>query len=152
PWWRLTATGLAGYVISKGGYANIPIDNRSEVVSVSANQSFTLSKKKGWSCTVIVTNTFPFTIVNTRVADRLETEVRLRKSAGPVSFTLSGTDFFRKNRDKYRVQANDLLIVQDFYYDLRSVALAISYNFGKATVKSKRDRDAEFEQVKGRIN
>lgn len=152
PWWRLTATALAGYVISKGGYAGIPIDNQSTVISMSANQSFTLSKKKGWSCTVIATNTLPYTIVNTRVADRFETELRIRKTAGAFNITLSGTDFFRSNRDKYRVRANELRINQDFYYDLRSVALSVSYNFGKSTVKSKRDRDAEFENVKGRIN
>lgn len=151
-WWRLTATALAGYVISKGGYAGIPIDNETTVFSLSANQSFTLSKKKGWSCTVIATNTLPYTIVNTRVADRFETELRIRKTAGAFNITLSGTDFFQSNRDRYRVRANDLRINQDFYYDLRSVALSVSYNFGKSTVKSKRDRDAEFENVKGRIN
>lgn len=152
PWWQLTATGLAGYVISKGSYAGILIDNKSAVISLSVNQTFTISRKAGLSCTVIVDNTFPFTIVNTRVNNRLDTEVRLRKSAGAFNITLSGTDFFRSNRDYYHVQAGDLRIVQDFYYDLRSVALAVSYNFGKSTVKSKRDRDAEFQNVKGRIN
>jgi hypothetical protein len=151
-WWRLSATALAGYIISKGGYAGIPIDNQSALFSLSANQTFTLSKKAGLSCTVITTNTLPFTIVNTRVGNRLETEIRLRKSAGPFNITLSAADLFRSNRDAYRVRANDLRIVQDFYSDLQSVALALSYNFGKSTVKSKRDRDAEFESVKGRIN
>ncbi len=151
-WWQITATALAGYVISKGGYAGVSIDNKSALFSLSANQSFTLSRKAGLSCTVIATNTFPFTIVNTRVGNRLETEVRLRKRAGPLNITLSAADLFRSNRDAYKVSANDLRIVQNFYYDLRSVALALSYNFGKSTVKSKRDRDAEFENVKGRIN
>lgn len=151
-WWRITATALGGYVISKGGYAGIPIDNKSGVVSLSANQSFTLSKKAGLSCTVIVDNTFPFTIVNSRVGNRLDTEIRLRKSAGAFNITLSGTDFFKGNRDYYHVTANELRIVQNFYYDVRSVALAVSYNFGKSTVRSKRDRDAEFQKVKGRIN
>ncbi len=152
PWWRLSATGLAGYVISKGGYSGVIIDNKSSLFSVSANQTFTISRKKGLSCTVIATNTFPFTIVNTRVGNRLETEVRVRKTAGPFNITLSGSDLFRSNRDAYKVNANDLRIVQNFYYDLRSVALAVSYSFGKSTVKSKRSRDAEFESVKGRIN
>lgn len=151
-WWRLSATALAGYIVSKGGYAGIPIDNKSSLFSISANQTFTISKKKGISCTVIATNTFPFTIVNTRVGDRFETEIRVRKSAGPFNITLSAADLFRSNKDAYNVRANDLRIVQYYYYDLRSVALAVSYNFGKKTVKSKRDRDAEFEQVKGRIN
>jgi hypothetical protein len=152
PWWRLSATGLVGYIISKGGYAGIPIDNQSSVISISTNQTFTLSKKKGLTCTVIANNTFPFTIVNTRVADRLETEIRIRKSAGPFNITLSGADFFKSNRDRYQVSANDLRLNQNFYNDTRSVALAMSYNFGKSTVKSKRDRNAEFENVKGRIN
>jgi hypothetical protein len=152
PWWRLSATGLAGYIVSKGGYAGIPIDNQSALFSISANQTFTISKKKGVSCTVIATNTFPFTIVNTRVGDRFETEIRVRKTAGPFNITLSAADLFKSNKDAYNVSANDLRIIQYYYYDLRSVALAVSYNFGKNTVKSKRDRDAEFEQVKSRIN
>ncbi len=152
PWWRLSATVVAGYIISSGGYAGIVIDNRSTLLSLSANQTFTLSKKAGLSCTIITTNTFPFTIVNTRVGNRLDTDIRIRKSAGAFNITLSASDWFRSNRDAYRVSANELRIIQDFYYDLRSVALAVSYNFGKKTVKAKRDRDAEFENVKGRIN
>lgn len=152
PWWRLSATVVAGYIISKGGYAGIPIDNKSGYLSFSANQTFTVSKKAGLSCTVITTNTLPVTLVNTRIGNRLETEIRLRKTAGAFNITLSASDWFKSNRDLYRVRANDLLLEQNFYYDLRSVALAVSYNFGKSTVKARRDRDAEFENVKGRIN
>ncbi|WP_207513695.1 outer membrane beta-barrel protein [Longitalea luteola] len=151
-WWQLSATLLTGYILSKGEYAsNISIDNRSFLVSLSTNQTFTLSKKHRLSCNVIANNTFPFTIVNTRVGNRLDTELRIRKSAGAFSFTLSATDLFKSNKDIYRVEAGELLLKQNYYNDTRSLAFIVNYNFGKSTVKKKRDRDTEFENIKNRI-
>jgi hypothetical protein len=151
PWWQLQATVLTGYVLSKGNYSDIPINNRSFLLSLSANQTFTLSKKRRLTCNVIANNTLPFTVVNTRVGDRLDTEIRIRKTTGAFNFTLSATDLFKTNKDRYIVHADDLKIVQNYYNDTRSVAFILSYNFGKSTVRKKRDRDAEFENVKGRI-
>lgn len=152
PWWRLSGTGLTGYVLSKGNYAdNIEIDNKTVLFSLSTNQTFTISKKKGLSCTVIANNTFPVTIVNTEIGNRLETELRLRKAMGSWNVTLSGQDFFKSNKDRYKVHVNELRIVDKNYYDTQSVALSLSYNFGKMTVKDKRDRDTGSEDVKGRI-
>lgn len=151
PRWRVSGTVLAGYVISKGSYADhILIDNKTFLLSLSANQTFNLSKKNGLSCTLITNNTFPATIVNTQIGNRLETEIRLRKSSGPWNVTLSAQDFFKSNKDRYKVQLNDLRIFDKNYYDTRSVALSVSFNFGKSTVKDKRDRDAGFEEVKQR--
>ena len=46
PWWRFSGTVLTGYVISKGEYGNdIAIDNRTGLLSLSTNQTFTFSKK-----------------------------------------------------------------------------------------------------------
>lgn len=152
PWWRFSGTGLTGYVLSKGAYAdNILIDNKTFLLSLSTNQSFNISRKKGLSCTVIANNTFPATIVNTEIGNRLETELRLRKSMGAWNVTLSGQDFFKSNKDRYKVQLNDLRIVDENYYDTQSVAVSLSYNFGKMTVKDKRDRDTGSEEVKRRI-
>jgi hypothetical protein len=151
-WWQLSATVLTGYVESKGRYAsNISIDNQSFLLSLSTNQTFTLSKKQRLSCNLIANNTFPFTVVNNRVGNRLDTELRIKKSAGAFSFTLSATDLFKSNQDIYRVEAGDLLLQQHYYNDTRSVAFIVNYNFGKTTVKGKRDRDAEFENIKNRI-
>ncbi|WP_166437094.1 outer membrane beta-barrel protein [Niastella caeni] len=151
-WWQLSATVLTGYIVSKGKYSsNISIDNRSFLLSFSTNQTFTISKKQRLTGNLIANNTFPFTIVNTRVGNRLDTELRIRKSAGAFSFTLSATDLFRSNKDVYRVQAGDLLLKQHYYNDTRSLAFILSYNFGKSTVKKKRDRDTEFENIKSRI-
>jgi hypothetical protein len=151
PWWQLSATALTGYILSKGNYAAIPIDNKSFLLSLSANQTFSISKKRHITCNVIANNTFPFTIVNTRVGNRLDTEIRIRKSAGPFNFTLSATDLFKSNKDIYLVHADDLTIKQNYYNDTRSVAFILSYNFGKSTIKKQRDRDTEFQNVKSRI-
>lgn len=151
PWWKLTATTLTGYVVSKGSYAgDVTIDNRSFLFSISTNQTFTISKKRGLSCTVIANNTLPVTIVNTEIGNRLETEVRLRKSIGSWNITLSGQDFFKSNQDRYKVKLNELIIRDRNYYDTRSVALSVSFSFGKSTVKDKRDRDPGYEDVKQR--
>ncbi|WP_316839109.1 TonB-dependent receptor [Pedobacter gandavensis] len=152
PWWRLSGTALTGYVLSKGLYADqILIDNKTFLLSLSTNQTFNISKKSGLSCTVIANNTFPVTIVNTEIGNRLETELRLRKSIGAWNVTLSGQDFFKSNKDRYKVLVNELRIVDENYYDTQSVALSLSFNFGKMTVKDKRDRDAGSEEVKRRI-
>jgi len=151
PWWQLSATVLTGYVLSKGSYAAIPVENSSWMLNLGTNQTFTISKKARLSCTVIANNSFPFTVVNTRVGTRFDTEIRIRKSAGAFNFTLSATDLFKTNRDRYVVNADELKIVQNYYNDTRSLAFNLSYNFGKSTVKKKRDRDTEFENVKGRI-
>jgi hypothetical protein len=151
-WWHLSASLLTGYIVSKGGYSsNISIDNQSFLLSLSTNQTFTLSKKQRLSCNLIANNTLPFTTVNTRVGNRLDTELRIKKSAGAFSFTLSATDLFKSNKDIYRVEAGDLLLKQNYYNDTRSVAFVLNYNFGKSTVKEKRDRDTEFENIKSRI-
>lgn len=151
-WWQLSANMLTGYLVSKGGAgSNISINNRSLFLTLSTNQTFTLSKKQKLSCNLIASNALPFTIVNTRVSDRLDTEVRIRKIAGPFSFTLSATDLFKSNIDRYRVESGDLLLKQYYYNDTRSVAFIVNYNFGKSTVKEKRDRDTEFENIKNRI-
>jgi len=151
-WWKFSGTALTGYVLSKGSYAGgILIDNSTWMASISANQTFTLSKKEGLSCTLVTSNTFPVTIVNTEIGNRLETEVRLRKSAGAFNITLSAQDWFKSNKDRYQVQVNDLRIVDENYYDTRSVALALSFNFGKSTVKDKRDRETGSKEVKQRM-
>jgi len=151
PWWQLSVTALTGYVLTKGNYAAVPIDNKSLFVSVSANQTFTISKKQHITCNVIANNTSPFTTVNTHVGDRLDTEIRIRKTAGAFSFTLSATDLFKTNKDVYTVHADDLTLRQNYYNDTRSLAFILSYNFGKSTIKKQRDRDTEFQNVKNRI-
>jgi hypothetical protein len=151
PWWKLSGSVLTGYVLSKGSYAdNILIDNRTFLLSLSANQMFNISKKKGLSGTLIANNTFPATIVNTAIGNRLETELRIRKSAGAWDITLSGQDFFKSNKDRYKVLVNELRIIDENYYDTRSVALSLSFNFGKSTVRDKRDRDTGFQDIKQR--
>lgn len=151
PWWKLTASTLTGYVRSKGSYADhIGIDNSSFLFSISTNQTFNISRKKGLSCTVIANNTLPVTIVNTEIGNRLETEVRLRKSIGSWNITLSGQDFFKSNQDRYKIMLNELRIMDQNYYDTRSVALSVSFSFGKSTVKDKRDRDPGYEDLKQR--
>jgi hypothetical protein len=151
PWWHFTGTVLAGYLRSVGNYAAVPIDNKSFLLTVSTNQTFTISRKAGLSCMVIANNSLPFTMVNTRIGDRLDTEFRVRKSSGPFNFTLSVTDLFKTNRDNYLVYANDLTASEDFYNDTRSVAVTMNYNFGKSTVRKNRDRDTPFQDVKDRI-
>jgi len=151
PWWQLSVTALTGYVLTKGNYAAVPIDNKSLFVSVSANQTFSISKKQHITCNVIANNTSPFTTVNTHVGDRLDTEIRIRKTAGAFSFTLSATDLFKTNKDVYIVHADDLTLRQNYYNDTRSLAFILSYNFGKSTIKKQRDRDTEFQNVKNRI-
>ncbi|MCJ7934891.1 MAG: TonB-dependent receptor [Chryseobacterium sp.] len=151
PWWKITTSVLTGYVVSKGEYEGLPIHNKTFLLNISANQTFTISKAAGLTCTVIAANSFPATIVNTRIGNRLETEIRIRKAIGDWNITLSGQDFFRSNKDRYKVDVGDLRVYDNYYYDTRSVALAVSYAFGKKTVKEKRDRDTEFDEVKQRI-
>ena len=151
-WWRWSGTLLAGYVVTKGAYANdITIDNQTVAVTLSTNQTFILSKKAGLTGTLVLNNSFPATIVNTRIGNRLDTEVRLRKTAGPFGITLSVQDWFKSNRDRYDYQLGALHVKDNYYNDTRSVAIAISYNFGKQTVKDKRDRDTGSQDVKGRL-
>lgn len=152
PWWRFSGTVLTGYVISKGEYGNnVAIDNHTGLLSLSTNQTFTLSKKNGLYGTLVANNTFPATIVNTRIGNRLDTEVRLRKSAGPFSITLAAQDLFKSNKDRYEIQLGDLQIHDNYYNDTRSVYLVLSYSFGKQSVKDKRDRDTGAQDVKGRL-
>jgi hypothetical protein len=152
PWWELTSTLSTAFVNTKGSYAdNININDKTYVFNVSANQNFTISKKKGLTCSLITSNTFPNTIVNTRIGNRLETEIRLRKSIGNLNITLSGQDVLKSNKDKYRIQINDLSITDENYHDTRSVALALSYSFGKSTIKDKRDRETGISDIKNRM-
>ncbi|RZK38177.1 MAG: hypothetical protein EOO90_23180, partial [Pedobacter sp.] len=152
PWWRFSGTMLVGYVVTKGTYANdITIDNKTVAVTLATNQTFTISKKAGLTSTLVITNSFPATIVNTRIGNRLDTEVRLRKTAGPFGITLSAQDWFKSNRDRYEYMLGALRIKDSYYNDTRSLAIAISYNFGKQTVKDKRDRDTGSQDVKSRL-
>lgn len=152
PWWNCTGTFLLGYVVTKGTYADdITINNKTVAVTFATNQTFTLSKKGGLSSTVIVTNSFPATIVNTRIGNRLDTELRLRKTAGKFNITLSAQDLFKSNLDKYNYTLGTLDVRDNYYNDTRSAALALSYSFGKKTVKSKRDRDTGSQDVKSRL-
>ncbi|WDF57311.1 outer membrane beta-barrel protein [Mucilaginibacter sp. KACC 22063] len=152
PWWRLSGTLLVGYVVTKGAYANdITIDNQTLAITIATNQTFTISKKAGLSSTLVITNSFPATIVNTRIGNRLDTEIRLRKTAGNFGVTLSAQDWFKSNKDRYNYMLGALRVKDNYYNDTRSIALAISYNFGKQTVKDKRDRDTGSQDVKGRL-
>lgn len=151
-WWRFSGTVVAGYIVTRGEYANnIAINNNTLQLILSANQTFTISKKAGISSTLIVNNSFPGTIVNTRIGNRLDTEVRLRKAAGPFNITLSAQDLLKSNQDRYNYMLGALNIKDNYYNDTRSVALALTYNFGKQTVKDKRDRDTGSQDVKGRL-
>ncbi|RYF21285.1 MAG: hypothetical protein EOO42_10850, partial [Flavobacteriales bacterium] len=151
PWWRFSGTMLVGYVVTKGTYANVTIDNKTVAVTLATNQTFTISKKAGLTSTLVITNSFPATIVNTRIGNRLDTEVRLRKTAGPFGITLSAQDWFKSNKDRYEYRLGELRVKDNYYNDTQSIALAISYNFGKQTVKDKRDRDTGSQDVKGRL-
>ena len=151
PWWRFTGTALAGYVMTKGSGNNITIDTKTLLLSLSTNQTFTLSNKKAISMTVIANNTFPFTIINTEVGNRLETELRIRKTVGDLNITISVQDLFRSNQDRYRRPVNDIFIVENYYNDTRSLGVALSYNFGKKTIKDKRERDTGNADEKGRV-
>ena len=152
PWWRFSSTLLVGYVVTKGTYADdIIIDNKTVAVTLATNQTFTVSKEAGLTSTLVITNSFPATIVNTRIGNRLDTEVRLRKTAGPFGITLSAQDLFKSNKDRYTYMLGALGVKDNYYNDTRSMALAINYNFGKQTVKDKRDRDTGSQDVKGRL-
>jgi hypothetical protein len=62
-------------------------------------------------------------------------------------------DWFKSNKDRFDYMLLGPLRVKDRHYnDTRSVALAISYNFGKQTVKDKRERDIGALDVKGRLS
>jgi len=153
PWWRFTGNILVAYIESKGRYAdNVIIDNQTFLSSLNVNQSFTLSEKKALSLTLVTSNTFPFTIVNTRIKNRLATEIRLRKTLGPLNITLSARDLLKSNKDRYNIEVNEIRIIDTNYHDTRSVALALSYDFGKSTVKDKRYRsignNAEQQRLK----
>lgn len=152
PWWKFTSTLLSAFVNTKGSYnGNINIDDKTYLFIISANQNFTISSQKGLTCSLIASNTFPNTIVNTHIGNRLETEIRLRKSIGNLNITLSAQDVLKSNKDKYRIEVNDLRIVDENYYDTRSVAVALSYSFGKSTIKDKRDRETGISDIKNRI-
>jgi len=77
--------------------------------------------------------------------------VRLRRTVGPLGITLSAQDWFKSNKDRYNYELGALRIKDYYYNDTRSVALAISYGFGKQTVKDKRDREIGSQDVKGRL-
>lgn len=152
PWWKITSTFLTAFVKTKGRYSEkIIINNKTSLISISANQNFSISKKKGLTCSLIASNTFPNKIVNTEVGNRLETEIRIRKTIGNLNISLSGQDVLKSNKDKYKIQVNDLTIIDENYHDTRSIALALSYGFGKLSVKGKRARESGISDIRSRI-
>ncbi|WP_298422758.1 TonB-dependent receptor [uncultured Kordia sp.] len=152
-WWRLNTTTLFGHVQTTGSYADdtITIDSNTLLLSLTANQTFTLSKVRGISLTIFAKNTFPFTLVNTEIGNRLETEIALRKNIGNFSLSLSGRDLFRSNKDRYDISVGDIRINDTNYHDTRSVAFAIRYAFGKSTVKNQRYRDPGNSDIQRRL-
>lgn len=152
-WWRLNTTTLFGHVQTTGSYADdtITIDSNTLLLSLTANQTFTLSKVRGISLTVFAKNTFPFTLVNTEIGNRLETEIALRKNIGNFSLSLSGRDLYRSNKDRYDIRVGDIRINDTNYHDTRSVAFAIRYAFGKSTVKNQRYRDPGNSDIQRRL-
>jgi hypothetical protein len=118
---------------------------------LTANQTFTLSKVRGISLTVFAKNTFPFTLVNTEIGNRLETEIALRKNIGRFSLSLSGRDLFRSDKVRYNIRVGDIRINDTNYYDTRSVAFAVRYAFGKSTVKNQRYRDTGNSDIQRRL-
>jgi len=152
PWWKITSTFLSAFVRTKGKYSeNIIIDDKTSLISISANQNFIISKQKGLTCSLIASNTFPNKIVNTHVGNRLETEIRIRKAIGNLNISLSGQDVLKSNKDKYKIQVNDLTIIDENYHDSRSIAFALSYGFGKSSIKDKRARETGISDIKTRI-
>ena len=152
-WWRLNTTTLFGHVQTTGSYANdtITIDSNTLLLSLTANQTFTLSKVRGISLTVFAKNTFPFTLVNTKIGNRLQTEIALRKNIGNFSLSLSGRDLFRSNKDQYDIRVGSIRINDTNYHDTRSVAFAVRYAFGKSTVKNQRYRDTGNSDIQRRL-
>lgn len=153
PWWRINTTSLFGHVQTTGSYADdtITIDSNTLLFRLTANQTFTLSKVKQISLTVFAKNTFPFTLVNTEIGNRLETEIALRKNIGNFSLSLSARDLFRSNKVQYDIRVGDIRINDTNYYDTRSVAFAVRYAFGKSTVKDQRYRDTGNSDIQRRL-
>lgn len=148
-WWSLTGNMLAAYIQSKGAYNDIVIDNKSFLLSLSANQSFDIAQ--GLSATLVLRNTFPVKIVNTDIGNRLVTEMQFRKSMGRFSAGLHIRDLFKSNKDKYEIQVNDILINDINYHDTRGVLLVLRYSFGKLTVKDQRYRDTGNDAEQQRL-
>lgn len=153
-WWKINATFLLGYVQTQGSYGNnIRIDNGTSLYRIAANQTINISKKKKISLTLITNNTFPVKIVNTKIKNRLETEIVLRKSIRDFNITLSARDLFRSNKDRYDIQIKEqgISILDTNYYDTQSIAFAISYSFGNSSVKGKRNRRTGNSDEKSRL-
>jgi len=150
-WWSITGNMLAAYVVSQGEYNDIIIDNKSFLLSLSANQSFNISREKGISATLVLRNVFPVTFVNTEIGNRLLTELQFRKSMGRFSVGLHFRDMFQSNKDRYKIQVNDILINDVNYHDTRGVLLALRYSFGKLTVKDQRYRDTGNDAEQQRL-
>jgi len=150
-WWSLTGNMLAAYIMSKGEYNDIVIDNKTFLLSLSANQSFDISQKAGLSATLVLRNTFPIKIVNTDIGNRLVTELQLRKKMGRFSVGLHFRDMFKSNKDRYKIQVNDILINDINYHDSRGVLLVLRYSFGKLTIKDQRYRDTGNDAEQQRL-
>ncbi|SEB97491.1 Outer membrane receptor proteins, mostly Fe transport [Tenacibaculum sp. MAR_2009_124] len=153
PWWSMNSSSLLGHIQTKGSYAenDIGIDSKTLLFNVSMNQRFVLSKAKNLSLTVFAKNTFPVTIVNTEIGNRLETELVLRKSLGDLNISLSARDIFKSNKDRYNIRLGDINIKDTNYHDTQSVALALRYSFGKSTVKDQRYRDTGNSDIQRRL-
>lgn len=153
PWWSINSSSLLGYIETIGSYAtnNVVINSKTTLFDVSMNQMFVLSKEKGLSLTIYAKNTFPVTIVNTEIKNRLETELTLRKKMGNFNMSLSARDLFRSNKDRYTIQVDPIQIRDTNYHDTQSVALALQYTFGKTTVKNQRYRDTGNSDIQRRL-
>lgn len=152
-WWKGTYSVRSSYIGTKGAYENITINNQSFFVGIMTNQSFTISQKKGLTCTVSIEDDFPATFTNTRVANRLYTNVRFRKSfwngKGNLSCTIN--DLLKSSQDRYKVFLPTVALNDRYYNDTRSIAFSFSYQFGKDTVKDNKDRETGNKSEKSRI-
>ncbi|CAL2109232.1 Outer membrane receptor proteins, mostly Fe transport [Tenacibaculum sp. 190130A14a] len=153
PWWRINSSSLLGHIQTTGSYANnnVSINSKTLLFNLALNQMIMISKEKGLSLTIYTKNTFPVTIVNTEIGNRLETELALRKNIGNFNISLSARDIFRSNKDRYNINVGGIKINDTNYHDTQSVALAIRYAFGKTTVKNQRYRSTGNSDIQRRL-
>lgn len=138
------------YVNYQGKAADEVIDNHGFLGNFKMGNTIAISKKKR------IDGFVNFNYITPRVSDigsdsrfkaRSSLNIGVTKTVNQFIFTLTGNDILKSYVNKSTVRSKYATVYNDLYFDSRSIALTVRYNFGNNNLKKNKAKESAAQEI-----
>ena len=147
-WWRSTNSADVNFLRSSFDL-EIPHDDLTGFNStISTSNDFKIKAVDGLSINVGYRYKLPGTnyIFDTGKASNLSASIQWHLLDKKLKFSLTGNDLLKDDADILETTVNGIYQTARYYYDMRTVSLSASYNFGNQNISAKRHKTSNSDE------